>query len=473
MDKIKELLSELFTQWCGSKPDVISELPPSGSNRRYFRIAGGCCSAIGVYNADKKENAAFIGFSESLRNVGVQVPEVYATDEAYGIYLQQDLGDETLFSKLVQEREANDGVFTDELKSIYKKVLDSLIVIQQKGTQAIDFSLCYPRSAFDRQSMMWDLQYFKYYFLKLAHLQFDEQLLENDFDMLINYLLEVNCDNFLYRDFQSRNIMILHDEPWFIDYQGGRYGALQYDVASLLYDAKADIPQSVRDELLEYYITESKCANPDEFKKHYYAYVIIRIMQAMGAYGYRGFFERKSHFLRSIPFAIENLRNLVAKNVLPLELPELQRVWNAICDSEELKSIGNSTRLKVTVASFSYRHGIPVDNSGNGGGFVFDCRALPNPGRYEQYKQFTGCDDEVKEFFERESEVMKPFIESTRQLVRISVEKYLSRGFTSLVVNFGCTGGQHRSVYCAEQMAQWLRANYDVDVEVKHWEQRF
>ncbi|MBP5364377.1 MAG: phosphotransferase [Bacteroidales bacterium] len=471
-EKIKELLNELFAQWSGSKAEVFSELPPSGSNRRYFRISGGACSAIGVYNADQKENRAFIGFTQSLKQAGIRVPEIYATDDAYGIYLQQDLGDETLFSMLVRERAANNGEFTPQIKDMYRKVIDALVDIQVKGSASINFDLCYPRRAFDRQSMMWDLQYFKYYFLKLAHIQFDEQLLENDFDTLIDYLLEVEHDYFMYRDFQSRNIMINQGMPWFIDYQGGRYGALQYDLASLLYDAKADIPNDVRRELLDYYLERLTTGGSDQFVMHYYAYVLIRILQAMGAYGYRGFFERKTHFLRSIPFALANLKDLIDNHLPSITVPELLRVLNGICESEELRSIGNSTRLKVRVCSFSYRHGIPVDNSGNGGGFVFDCRALPNPGKYEQYKQFTGRDQEVIDFFEREMDSMKPFIEATRQLVRQSVEKYISRGFTNLAVNFGCTGGQHRSVYCAEQMAQWLRSNYDVDVEVKHWEQR-
>lgn len=470
-DHIISLLSNLYEKWSGKIVKQYIEMPPSGSNRRYYRLTGEGGTAIGVYNADRKENEAFISFSKSLREAGVNVPEIYGEELSYGIYLQQDLGDTTLYSLLTETRKKNNGVFTEELKTIYKKVLKSLTIIQTKGTDNIDFNLCYPRHSFDRQSMMWDLQYFKYYFLKLSHVVFDEQALENDYNTLMDYLLEVRHDYFLYRDFQSRNIMMVSDEPWFIDYQGGRKGALQYDVASLLYDAKADIPQHVRDELLAYYI-EQIGNNAQDFESHYYAYVLIRIMQAMGAYGYRGFFERKEHFLKSIPFALANLSSILDNHPLPIKVPELMRVLNAITTSEQLLSIASTPKLKVTVTSFSYKHGIPIDNSGNGGGFVFDCRALPNPGRYEKYKAFTGKDEIVIDFFHDVNDTMEAFLTPVKTLVGQSIEKYIERGFTSLVVNFGCTGGQHRSVYCAEQTAQWIKDNYPVDVILKHWEQK-
>lgn len=481
-DQINNILTELYRSWSSNWPAQYTELPPSGSNRRYFRISGNDNQnkAIGVYNADRKENEAFISFSHSLRQAGVNVPEVFGEQLAYGVYIQQDLGNETLYSLLTRIRKENGGAFTDELKTIYKKVLKALTRIQTLGTQTIDFNKCYPRSAFDRQSMMWDLQYFKYYFLKLSHIVFDEQALENDYNKLMDYLLEVRHDYFLYRDFQSRNIMIVNGEPWFIDYQGGRRGALQYDVASLLYDAKADIPQAVRDELLHYYIDElekaileiepDKPLNREEFESHYYAYVLIRIMQAMGAYGYRGFFEQKAHFLKSIPFALANMSSIIDNHPLPIDLPELMRVLTDITSSEQLLSIASTTKLKVTVSSFSYKHGIPTDNSGNGGGFVFDCRALPNPGRYEKYKNLTGRDQEVIDFFAEVNDKMQAFLNPIRQLAAISIEKYMERGFTSLVLNFGCTGGQHRSVYCAEQIAKWIRDTYNVELVLKHWE---
>lgn len=470
--RIIELLGNLYRTWCGSEAEHFNELPPSGSNRRYYRMSGAGGTAIGVYNADAKENRAFLSFSRSLLEAGVRVPQIYDADEAYGVYLQQDLGDETLFSYLCRKRAEASGEFTNELKELYKSVLAELVTIQCKGAEHINFDHCYPRQAFDRQSMMWDLQYFKYYFLKLAHITFDEQALENDYNTLMDYLLGVDCSKFLYRDFQSRNVMVLNGEPWFIDYQGGRYGALQYDVASLLYDAKANIPDDVRAELLDHYMQSLRCSDRNDFEQHYYGYVLIRIMQAMGAYGYRGFFERKEHFLRSIPFALDNLKNIVENHMPPIEVPELRRLWAELCESQTLRNIAAPQRLKVTVTSFSYKHGIPVDNSGNGGGFVFDCRALPNPGRYKEYKSLTGRDAEVKAFFAGVADEMNAFIDAAKQLAAMSVERYMSRGFTSLTVSFGCTGGQHRSVFCADSMAQWLADTYDIDVELKHWEQK-
>lgn len=468
----EQMLGCLFAKHFGVEAQSITMLPPSGSNRKYYRIAGGGHSAIGVFNTDHKENAAFLSFSKSLRQRGVRVPEVYAADEAYGIYLQQDLGDTTLFALLTDERKANEGSFTPHLVDLYKRVLADLASIQSVGRESIDFSKCYPRAAFDRQSMTWDLQYFKYYFLKLAHIGFDEQTLEDDFGTLMDYLETTQTDFFLYRDFQSRNIMICNDQPWYIDYQGGRRGAREYDVASLLYDAKADIPQTVREELMESYVAQLPEADRAVFESHFYAYVMIRIMQAMGAYGYRGFFEQKAHFLRSIPFAVANLRYILASHFPPLALPELRKALEAVCESEELKRMSRVTRLKVSVCSFSYKHGIPVDNSGNGGGFVFDCRALPNPGRYEQYKKLTGRDEAVVQYFADYAEEMNTFLTAAQTMLRKSIERYIERGFTSLTVSFGCTGGQHRSVFCADQTARWIRDNFDCDVDLRHWEQK-
>ncbi len=465
------MLAELFARHFGHRPLNVVALPQSGSNRKYYRLASATDTAIGVYSQDKKENAAFLSFSRSFGAAGLRVPEVYEVDEAYGVYLQQDLGDETLFSLLTSERKLNGGKFPPRMKTIYKRILTDLAEMQLVGREAIDYEKCYPRSAFDRQSMTWDLQYFKYYFLKLAHIGFDEQCLENDFEALMNFLLDEDCDYFLYRDFQSRNIMLVGDVPFYIDYQGGRRGAREYDVASLLYDAKADIPENVRRELLQDYINCLDTSSAEAFRTHFYGYVLIRIMQAMGAYGYRGFFERKSHFLKSIPFAIENLRGIINSNFPPLEMPELKRVLTEICRSESLQTIGNSTRLKVTVTSFSYKHGIPTDNSGNGGGYVFDCRALPNPGRYEQYKSLTGRDREVVDFFGKHADEMNLFLSSARNLLTQSIERYIDRGFTNLAVNFGCTGGQHRSVFCADAVAAWIRDTFDCDVELRHWEQ--
>jgi hypothetical protein len=300
--------------------------------------------------------------------------------------------------------------------------------------------------------MMWDLSYFKYYFLKLAKIPFDEQALEDDFQRFSDYLLAADNEAFLFRDFQSRNIMLKDRQVYFIDYQGGRKGALQYDLASLLYDAKADIPQHQREALLEFYLDELsqyKDIDRQKFKSLFDGYVLIRIMQAMGAYGFRGFFEKKEHFLKSIPYALKNLEDVRSKHSIEVQLPELFKVFKAVGKSTFLRAIStNNERLTITISSFSYKKGIPVDPSGNGGGFVFDCRAIHNPGRYLEYKQLTGKDPEVQQFLEEKS-TMAEFLAPVTSLVSHSVEVYLDRGFTHLSVSFGCTGGQHRSVYAA------------------------
>jgi aminoglycoside/choline kinase family phosphotransferase len=468
----KARLIKLFEEWSGEKARSYAALPPSGSYREYFRISGRDKTAIGVYNNDYKENVAFLTFSEHFKSKHLAVPEMYGKDLSNHIYLQQDLGDISLYSFL-QGMRTNDE-FPGELTGFYKLTLDRLLEFQIRGHEGLDYSKCYPRSAFDRQSMLWDLHYFKYYFLKLAKVPFDEQNLEDDFHRLIDFLLEEDCDYFLYRDFQSRNVMVVDDSPWFIDYQGGRKGALQYDLASLLYDAKADLPESVRLELLEHYMAslmKYKSFDKKEFVSRYYAYVLIRMMQAMGAFGFRGFYEKKEHFLQSIPFAIQNLRYVLDNVLFPREFPTLFMALRNVTESEELMNIGQeASQLTVTVTSFSYKRGIPVDISGNGGGHVFDCRCVHNPGRYPQYKNKTGKDEEVIAFFEKEPE-MDQFLNGVTEIVKQSVEKYMSRGFKHLMVNFGCTGGQHRSVYCAEQVAAFLRDNYRLRVALKHAEQ--
>lgn len=466
----KTILVTQFEQWAGEPARTFLALPASGSYREYFRISGAQKSAIGVYNTDRKENEAFVAFSQALASRHLPVPRIYATDLDHQVYLQEDLGDVTLYAFLQGMRKEEE--FPGELMAFYRKTLLMLVRVQLEGRQVIPFEKCYPRAAFDRQSMLWDLHYFKYYFLKLARIPFDEQQLEDDFSKLIQYLLEADQDYFLFRDFQSRNIMVHGDEPWMIDFQGGRKGALQYDVASLLYDAKADLPPQVRALLLEYYMDElekHKQFNRNEFRNYFYGYVYIRIMQAMGAYGFRGFYERKEHFLNSIPYAIQNLEYLFNHVALPVELPTLFKALKDVTHSDELRRMGEG-KLTVLIHSFSYKRGIPVDVTGNGGGFVFDCRAIHNPGKYHEYKEKTGKDAEVIAFLAQEPE-MTEFMESVRHLVALSVKKYMRRGFRNLMVNFGCTGGQHRSVFCAEQLAAYLRQHYRVEVQVRHLEQ--
>jgi hypothetical protein len=363
---------------------------------------------------------------------------------------------------------------------------------QIEAGRDINYNACYPRAEFDEQSIAWDLNYFKYYFLKLAGVPFNEQLLEDDFKRLTAFLLSARSDFFLYRDFQSRNIMLRDGQPFFLDYQGGRKGALQYDIASLLFDAKADLPQALRQELLDLYIERASdliALERSAFMRHYYAYVYIRMMQAMGAYGFRGFYERKSHFLQSVPYALKNVEWLLQNVELPIALPALMDAFGRMRDSETLQELSSGegppsiavasnksgigapkeSDLTVRICSFSFRRGIPMDESGHGGGFVFDARSIPNPGREERFKVLTGKDQPVIEYLNQQ-ESAHQFLGSVMSLVDASVKAYQNRGFTSLTVSFGCTGGQHRSVYFAEQLAKHLNGSNGVKVVVRHLE---
>lgn len=467
---IQDRLSILFEKWSGEQVVTISELPPSGSYRIYCRITGETSNVLGAYNLDIKENRAFIEFSRFFKSRGLKVPEIFSVDDSMQCYLLEDFGNTTLFDWLSTTR--HNVEIPSEIADFYKQTIDCLIEFQLAGRE-LDFSVCYPRESFDKQSMMWDLHYFKYYFLKLARISFDEQLLEDDFNRFADFLLQADVSYFLYRDFQSRNVMIADGKPAFIDYQGGRRGALQYDLASLLFDAKADLPNAFREQMLNHYILKlSTKINVDEtqFRKLYNGYILIRIMQAMGAYGFRGFYEKKEHFLKSIPFALNNLLYLLDNNNIDKDFPTLACALREATESKMLQQISVEPQLTVSINSFSYKRGIPIDYSGNGGGYVFDCRAIHNPGRYEDYKSKTGKDPEVIAFFEKEEEIFT-FLQSTYALVDQSVEKYIDRGFKHLMVSFGCTGGQHRSVYCAEKLSAHLKNKYQVNIKLKHVEQ--
>ena len=466
-----ENLRQMFERWAGEPANKIEPLPAHGSDRRYFRITGHKNKAIGVSNPDFKENVAFLTFSKHFKSVGLNVPEIYLQELDKNIYLEEDLGDVTLFSYLSQYRRKKG--FSPEITEMYKKVVSELPRFQVEANEGLDYSVCYPRASFDRQSMLWDLNYFKYYFLKLAKIPFDEQELENDFQIFIDFLLNTERDFFLYRDFQSRNVMIVDNQPFFIDYQGGRKGALQYDLASLLFDAKADIPGEVRKELLDTYLQalgRYREVAEDKFIQYYYGYVYIRIMQALGAYGFRGFYERKEHFLKSVPYAIQNLEWLLHNADLPIEIPALTQAWNGLVRSTYLRQFGDAhLRLTVRIQSFSYKRGIPLDEKGHGGGFVFDCRFLPNPGRYEAYKDMTGEDKPVIDFLQKE-QIVGRFINQVADIASEAIDNYQKRNFSDLMISFGCTGGQHRSVYCANRLAERLKEKFDIDVEIRHRE---
>ena len=464
-----QALTVLFQSRFGGPVERVRPLTGDASDRKLFRLESTSRTAVGVVNPDVRENRAFLEFSRHFRKHGLPVPEIYAEDLDRGIYLEEDLGDMTLFQFLTLKRVKDE--LSRETLDLYRKAVELLPRFQIEAGRTLRYDVCYPRASFDKQSMLWDLNYFKYYFLRLAKIPFNEQALEDDFERFTEFLLTAERRYFLYRDFQSRNIMVRDGEPFFIDYQGGRRGALQYDVASLLFDAKADLPVEVRDELLEQYLEAAlrlESIDRQAFLTYYPGFVFIRIMQAMGAYGLRGFYERKHHFLASIPYAIRNLEYLLRTADLPVELPELTQVFRRVVVSSSLRQFGTaSLTLTVRIQSFSYQDGVPTDEKGHGGGYVFDCRTLPNPGKFEQYAKLTGRDDSVIAFLENEPAV-REFLNHVFALIDQTVENYQTRNFTDLLVAFGCTGGQHRSVYCAERLAMHLREKFQVNVEVRH-----
>jgi aminoglycoside/choline kinase family phosphotransferase len=467
-------ISELFATRFGHAPVSVEEMRAHGSDRRLYRLRDNSGhSAIGVENSDLGENAAFISFSRHFRSLRLPMPEIYADDRTHGVYLEEDLGDTTLFDFLQRERGQSADV-PPAVAAVYEEAVRLLPVIQIKAARGLDYSLCYPRSAFDRRSMMWDLNYFKYYFLKLAQVPFHEQQLENDFDSLCAFLFEAGQSHFLYRDFQSRNIMVRDGKPWFIDYQGGRRGAIHYDLASLLLDAKANLPFAFRDHLKQVYLAAAKPLtdiDPVQFELFFRGFSLIRLLQAMGAYGFRGFYERKAHFLQSVPYAIRNLEHLLQQGDLPVALPALSEALQQIVRSTRLREIAQvPLTLTVSVESFSYKNGYPHDDSGHGGGFVFDCRALPNPGREARFAALTGLDAPVADWLRGHDEIAR-FVTQTLLLLEPVVAAYQKRNFTRLAVSYGCTGGRHRSVYCAEELARQLRTRGGVVVEVRHREQ--
>ena len=468
-----EILKQLFQQHFGVAVEQARPLKGllGASDRRLIRLSGGGHTAVGVLYDCRDENIAFLEFSRHFRRHGLPVPEIFAEDLEHGAYLEQDLGDTTLFEFLAANR-SGQNIAAPAIEA-YRKVIAWLPRFQVEAGRDLNYSVSYPRASFDRQSIAWDLNYFKYYFLRLAGIGFNEQELEDDFTQLTEFLLAADRDYFLYRDFQSRNVMLLAGEPYFIDYQGGRKGALQYDIASLLFDAKADLPPLLRQELLEDYLqqlgTHIKLRR-DDFMRYYYAYVYVRIMQAFGAYGLRGFYERKTLFLQSIPYALRNLRWLLDNVELPIALPALTGAFNKMLAAEKLQGAASTSgKLTVRLLSFSFHRGAPEDETGHGGGFVFDTRSLPNPGREERFKMLTGKDAPVIEYLDRQPSVHQ-FLANVTALVDAAVSNYRQRGFQNLMISFGCTGGQHRSVYLAEALARHLRATEGIDVVVKHRE---
>ncbi len=465
------ILTQLYYDYTGTFPEKVAELPSSGSNRRYFRLSGknGEDSIIGVLGESKQENAAFIYMAAHFKEQGLPVPEVLGVSPDSMAYIQTDLGDTLLFKEIEKGRLTRS--FSSTEKELLVKTVRLLPKVQFAGARDMDFSICYPTSSFDERSILWDLNYFKYCFLKATGLEFQEDKLEDDFQKMTEVLMKTDTDTFMYRDFQSRNVMIKEGQPWLIDFQGGRRGPFYYDVASFLWQAKANLPDNLRHELVlqyldalqEYYPIEEK-----EFMETLRHFVLFRTLQVLGAYGFRGYFEKKPHFMQSVPFAIANLRALLTKPYE--EYPYLTTMLRRLVSMKQFTEEIVKKTLTVRVLSFAYKKGIPNDTSGNGGGYVFDCRGVNNPGKYERYKPFTGLDAPVIEFLEKDGEIIT-FLSHCYSLVDASVARYIERGFTNLMVAFGCTGGQHRSVYCAQHMAEHLAKKFNIKVELTHREQ--
>ena len=449
-----------------------------GSNRHYYReVDAQGKTYIRVEGTNKEENSAFIYLSQHFASKGLPVPQVYWVSEDGMSYTQEDLGDLLLFDAIRHGRET--GEFSVEEKDLLARTLRALAHIQIKGAEDLDWSYCFPVPAMDERAIRWDLNYFKYCFLKGTKIEFSEPLLEDEFDRLTAVILAQPADSFLYRDCQSRNVMIKDGQPFFIDFQGGRRGPTQYDVASFLWQAKANIPAALREELIELYLNELQSLLPSLDKQAWKDalphFVLFRTLQVLGAYGYRGFFERKQHFIQSIPNALRNLREVL--ECVGDDYPYLCAIASQLASTilsyttadKTSQNLPAPNALMVTVYSFSFKKGLPVDESGNGGGYVFDCRSTHNPGKYEQYKQLTGLDQPVIDFLEQDGEIIT-FLQSVDKLIDHHVERFLERGFNHLQVCFGCTGGQHRSVYSAEYTAKRLHAKYGVRVHLIHRE---
>lgn len=470
MQEIKQNLDKLFYDHFGRNPQSITPLPQGGSDRRYFRLSVDSQSAIGAYNPDVDENKTFIYLSQHFASIGLPVPLLYGVSDDENYYLLSDLGDRSLFDHILEIDWEH-----DQQIDVLKRTISMLIRFQIEGATGLDFGKCCPKSDFDLQSVMWDFNYFKYSFLKPSGIKFDEAKLDDDFFVFANLLLAQPTGYFHYRDFQSRNVMLVDNNPYFIDYQGGRRGPLLYDLASFLYQARANFPEKVRSELLGYYLDE--VAGFIEINKSLYieifpAFALFRVIQTLGAYGFRGFFERRSHFLQSIPLAATNLKNLTEKiDNCGLTLPTLKPILVSI--AEKYGDTNEQTQafegLTVEVNSFSYRKGYPLEHPEHGGGFVFDCRALPNPGRLTEYKMLTGLQKPVVDYLENHKEI-EDFYAETFTLVRKSIEIYQKRGFKHISVSFGCTGGQHRSVYMANRLAKAIELYASLRVKLNHRE---
>ena len=467
MNRLVELYKKVFSV----EPESCTPLTGSASNRKYYRMSGEGGSCIGVVGTDVRENEAFLSIAGHFRTKGINVPEVYAVSDGGMAYIQQDLGNAVLFDMLTEARKTGEGM--DRVNDLLSKTMSMLPKIQFEGAEGLDFSICYPQPSFDRRMVMFDLNYFKYCFLKPSGLEFDEVALQDDFERFADDLLVGDTDTFLYRDFNARNIMVCGDEPYFVDFQGGRRGPVFYDVASFAWQARAKFTDAQKEAMLSAYLSSyASYASVDEgsFRSSLRLFVLFRLLQVLGAYGFRGWVEHKANFVTSIPAAIAEMKAWLADP--SGRYPYLMRVLGRLVELPRFNEPQHDDGvLEVKVYSFSFKKGVPHDPTGNGGGYVFDCRSIHNPGRYEPYKKLTGRDEPVIRFLEDDGEIFG-FLEHAYGIVDSHVETYRKRGFTSLMVSFGCTGGQHRSVYSAEHMAHHLAQKYpDIHVRLIHREQ--
>ena len=503
-----EKLVELYDMWHNSMPVNTVRLAGAGSNRAYYRLFDeDGNSVVGVVGTSRDENHAFIYLSEHFTKRQLPVPQILAVSDDGLRYLQTDLGEVSLFDAIRGGREAGGRYNLDE-QELLKRTIRQLPNIQIRGARELDWQNCYPQPEFDEDSVLFDLNYFKYCFLKPSDLDFNELKLEANFRLFAKDLTSEQCDSFMYRDFQARNVMLDADgNPFFIDYQGGRKGPFYYDLASFLWQASARYSNKLRRELVLEYFNALQQYIEVPSVRHFVArlslFVLFRTLQVLGAYGFRGYFERKKHFLDSIPPAMDNLRALLklGDDVFPYpymmdmlrrltDMPRYAHIEEpAVSRADGYKTTDKNVYvahpqdgpatfskydgkgpLRVRVFSFSYRKGIPADESGNGGGYVFDCRSTHNPGRYEPYKKLTGLDEPVIRFLEDDGEILT-FLESVYKLADAHVQRYIDRGFTDLMFSFGCTGGQHRSVYSAQHLAEHIHNKYGIEVHVCHREQ--
>jgi len=475
MEAILQPIENLFNTFQGSPWDSIQKIPQSGGDRIYFRIQQGRQTWIATYNLNVKENQTFIYFAQHFHEKGMPVPKLLAVNQDQTVYLQEDVGTTSLLDVLEQEGK------TDAVFALFQKSLTSLAKLQIQGAQGLDYNHCLTSKSFGKHSILTDLLYYKYYFLDTLQYPYDKQALIDELELLSEQLAQNQYDNFMFRDFQSRNIMVKEGEVFFIDFQGGMQGGLPYDLASLLWQAKAELSNEWKENLLVHYINELQKLLPkpldvNEFKKQYQGFVLLRLLQVLGAYGFRGLFERKAHFLTSIPLGLKNLKNFLQVYSLAKDTPVFASILNWMVSEEVIQrftppTANETTPLVITINSFSYKKGIPSDDSENGGGFVFDMRGILNPGRVEEHKKQSGLDKPVQDFLEQRTK-MNTYLNSVWDLIDITVEDYLKRGFSSLHINFGCTGGQHRSVYAAEQTARHLRNKYKVKTVLEHTNQQ-